>query len=112
MAVGTKVQFSQVTRAMWALLLDVEGVMEGVRALSLKHPSYGNTADFAEFESELSAYLLDLFYAVEQDPRQRYSYLVMVITKSCELGYLNSQHLWHANFMLQVSLRSNREKLV
>lgn len=69
MAVGTKVQFSQVTRAMWALLLDVEEVMDGVRAPSLKRPSNGNTADLAEFESELSAYLLDLFHAVKQGPR-------------------------------------------
>lgn len=69
MAVGTKVQFSQVTRAMWALLLDVEDVMDGVRAPSLKRPSNGNTADLAEFESELSTYLLDLFHAVKQGPR-------------------------------------------
>lgn len=68
-AVGTKVQFSQVTRAMWALLLDVEDVMGSVRAPSLKRPSNGNTADLAEFESELSAYLLDLFHAVKQGPR-------------------------------------------
>ncbi len=67
--VGTKVQFSQVTRAMWALLLDTEDVMDRVSAPPLRRPANGSEDGMAEFEADLSNYLLDLFQAIKKQSR-------------------------------------------
>ena len=67
--VGTTVQFSQVTRAMWALLLDTEEVMGRVHAPLLKRPANGSESGMAEFEADLANYLLELFHAIKKRPR-------------------------------------------
>ena len=67
--VGTKVQFSQITRAMWALLLDTEDAMKNISAPSLRRPSNGNKEDLAEFEAELATYILDLFRTIKIKPK-------------------------------------------
>lgn len=67
--VGTKTQFSQVTRAMWSLLQEAEEVIDRVSAPSLTRPSNGKPEELAEFEADLADYLLDLFQAMKAKPR-------------------------------------------
>jgi len=64
--VNTKVQFSQLTRAMWSLLLEAEDVIDRVDAPSLKRPSNGSDEGMAEFEDDLGKYLLDVFRAARR----------------------------------------------
>ena len=67
--VGTTVQFSQVTRAMWTLLLDAEDAIDRVPAPPLKRPGNARPEDFAEFEAELAGYLHDLIRAIKPGDR-------------------------------------------
>lgn len=67
--VGTKVQFSHVARAMWAMLLEAETGLEKVRAPSLHRPENGNLEALAEFEADLAEYLLEVFQAAPKPRR-------------------------------------------
>lgn len=64
--VGTTVQWSAITRAMWSLLLEADEVIARVPAPTLKRPSNGKPEQMAEYEAELAAYLLDIFKAIKK----------------------------------------------
>lgn len=64
--VGTTVQWSVVTRAMWSLLLSADEVLDQVPAPNLKRPSNGAERDeIGEFEAELGRYLHRLIKAIK-----------------------------------------------
>lgn len=68
-AVGTKVQFAQVARAMWALLLEAEEGLERVPGPKLRRPANGDLEALAEFEAALASYLLEVFRKAPRRPR-------------------------------------------
>lgn len=67
--VGTKVQFSQVGRAMWSMLLEAETGLDKVRPPSLRRPENGNLEALAEFEAALAEYLFEVFLAAKRQHR-------------------------------------------
>ncbi|MEM6852891.1 MAG: hypothetical protein AAF593_00605 [Planctomycetota bacterium] len=65
-ATGTRMQYAQVTRAMWALLLDAEKAMGQVTAPQLKRPANADGEAMAEYEAEIADYLLDVFKTMKK----------------------------------------------
>jgi len=54
---GVKLRQSQITRALWTIMLRAEDDLDGVRAPELERPSYGDVWGMAAFEDAIAGYL-------------------------------------------------------
>lgn len=59
--VDAKVSYTQATRALWAAVAEAEDALSRVEAPQLTRPANGDTLGNAEFEEELTEFLLSAF---------------------------------------------------